>query len=130
MRRILTAFAFCFIPLAAFASQNQFNLAAGEYLLVAKYKFEGQQTLIEQSDRIVLSYDNSEIRIVMVEQPDYLLVAKCSENQFKAHMDDAAGAVNFEGTLVADSHVIGQMKGDGPKQGKLSGSFELKPATE
>ncbi len=66
----------------------------------------------------------------MLEQPDFSISAQCAADQFTAHMEDAAGVVEFSGSLIADNHVVGQMSGKGPKRGDLSGSFELMPATE
>lgn len=130
MRIIFATLAICLVSCSAFAENIEFSLATGDYLLNAKYRIAGQAQMIEQSDYFVLSYKDDGIYLLNAKQPEYPIIAQYSDNRFYAHIDDAAGVIKFEGSLVSDNHVAGQMAGNSTKKGELSGSFELKPASE
>lgn len=118
------------LPLSALASLSEFKLDPGEYLLVANYQLGGKELAIAQTDRVTLSQSEGTLVLKNIQQPEFPIVVKQVGNEFIAHMNDAAGSVEFSGKLVADNHVVGQMSGHSEKQGDLSGSFQLKRVAE
>ena len=130
MRTLVFILLICSLSLPAAASLSGFNLAPGEYLLVANYQLAGKGQPVAQTDLVVLSHSDGKLILKNSKQPEFPIVVQQIGNEFAAQLKDASGTVEFSGKLVADNHVSGQMSGHSGKQGDLSGSFELKRVAE
>jgi len=115
--------------LALSERKNEIYLLEGNYFLEANYYLEKNKEEIKQIDLVSLTYMNGEIVMKNEEKENYPIIGKIKNNIFTATLKDAKGLVKFNGQVLDNSRIEGEMSGDDNKgQNKLKGIFLLYPA--
>jgi hypothetical protein len=86
---------------------------------------------VSNTQEVMVTNREGSVTIVKPQMPDYPIIGTLKGDEFKGHIDDAAGPVDLTGRLTAGNRITGELVGRS-KSGKsiLTGRFILAPAGE